>query len=341
MAENRGAFVERAQRLAEEVLYPAASAVDGSGQVPGRHWEVLAEEGFYGLPVAGLEFPEIVRVIELLAGGCLATAFVWLQHNGAVLSLAGSQNAALREMYFDDLVSGRRRAGAAFAGAVTEPAKLWARPVEGGYVLNGTAPFVSGWGIVDLLQVAARSTDEKPGDTVVSGLIEASASDTMSAEPIALIAGQATATVRLRFDDHPLPAARVTGVARFGDFAGLQTFGSRLNGALACGIADRAIILLDAAAATSAAKALREQLDGVRVALDQAMADAAALQVARGQAAELAVRAATALVAATGAAALLPELPAGRLLREAAFTSVAASRPEMRAAIVDVVSAPR
>ena len=58
---------------------------------------------------------------------------------------------------------------------------------------------------------------------------------------------------------------------------------------------------------------------------------AARMAAARAAASELAHRAAGALVTAAGSRAILDGHPAGRLLREAAFTLVAAGRAEIRA----------
>jgi hypothetical protein len=60
--------------------------------------------------------------------------------------------------------------------------------------------------------------------------------------------------------------------------------------------------------------------------------------LARAEAAELAVRAASALVAAGGGPSLDRSHEAQRLAREAIFTLVAASRPELKAALVERLS---
>ncbi len=78
----------QARLLADELLFPAAIEVDRTGTVPDSHWDRLAAEGFYALAAPtgaggpGLAFPEILTVVETLAGGCLATTFTWIQHHG-------------------------------------------------------------------------------------------------------------------------------------------------------------------------------------------------------------------------------------------------------------------
>ncbi|MFC5746552.1 acyl-CoA dehydrogenase family protein [Actinomadura rugatobispora] len=336
-------IVRRAREIADEVLFPAANTVDETGKVPDGHWDLLAREGFYGLAVAvgaqELGFGEVVEILEALSGGCLSTTFTWMQHNGAVLNLSGTGNTALRDRFFEDMVAGRVRSGVAFAGVLPNPPKLRARAVDGGYVLDGEAPFVSGWGVIDLLQVSGRDLDSGEPGTVVSGLIDAAPGHGLTAEPTRLVAGQATNTVRLSFDGYPLPSDRVTGSSPYAEFLSFQAFGSRLNGCVACGIADRAIRLLGETGHTEAATALSARLDEARSALDAGMGDPSLLTSARAAAAELALRATGALVAGVGSSAILIGQHAQRLVREAAFTLVAASRPDMRTNLVQRLTA--
>ncbi|MDF0530124.1 acyl-CoA/acyl-ACP dehydrogenase [Tsukamurella sp. 8F] len=345
MAEARGdhPIIDQAHRIADEVLFPAANEVDQTGVVPPEHWDLLAREGFYGLAgsttASGLDFAGIAEVLEALAGGCLSTTFTWMQHNGAVMSVQATDNAPLREEYLDGLVAGSVRAGVAFAGALPTPPRLWATKVPEGYVLDGEAPFVSGWGVVDVLQVSARDrAAEAEGGVIVSGLIDARAGEHLSVDELRLVAGQGTNTVGLHFDAYLLPTERITGSAPLGRFQALQSFGSRLNGCVACGIARRAIRLLDERGRTEAARSLRGQLERVRSDLDRGLVDATTLPASRAAAADVALRAAGALVAATGSSAVLAGQTAQRLLREACFALVAASRPDMRSELESLLA---
>jgi alkylation response protein AidB-like acyl-CoA dehydrogenase len=89
-------------------------------------------------------FPAACRVIEILAGACLSTTFVWMQHHGVVRAAADAP-AALRQQMLGPLCRGERRAGVALAGLLPGPPRLRARAVEGGYVLDRTSPWVTGW----------------------------------------------------------------------------------------------------------------------------------------------------------------------------------------------------
>ncbi len=135
------AVLERARQIADEVLFPAAMAAEAAGQVPAAQLDLLAAEGFYGMagpPQAGglgLDLPVACRVIEALASGCLSTAFVWLQHHGAVRAVqaaAGPDGDRLRERWLARLCRGEARAGIALGGAVPGPPQLTARRAPGG-----------------------------------------------------------------------------------------------------------------------------------------------------------------------------------------------------------------
>ncbi|GAB2684974.1 hypothetical protein GCM10027271_54310 [Saccharopolyspora gloriosae] len=331
--------IERAQALADEVLFPAASAVDAAGEVPRSHFDLLAQEGFYGLTAPpehggpGLGLVDSARVFEALAGGCLTTAFVWAQHHGVVHGIATTDRAELRERYFADVVRGAVRGGVSFAGAVPQPPRLHATPVDGGYRLDGEAPFVSGWGLVDVLQLSARQDD-----LVVNGLVDARPDTGIRVEPLELVAAQATSTVRLWFEDFFLPAERVLGVLPHADVLSAQARGSWLNGSLPLGLTGRCARLIAEAGRPRVAERLEAWRDDAREELNAAFAAGADIAPARAAAADLALRAAGALVTAAGSSALLAGAHGQRLVREATFTLVAASRPAIKDELLELLA---
>src|SRR5262249_13346662 len=78
-------LVARARAIADEVLFPAAAEVDRDGVAPPGHFDLLAAEGFYGIAVDdSLGLTETVAILEALAGGCLSTTFIWMQHHGLI-----------------------------------------------------------------------------------------------------------------------------------------------------------------------------------------------------------------------------------------------------------------
>lgn len=331
-------LVERARAIADDVLFPAAAEVDAKGEVPRSHFDLLAAEGFYGLVApaelggAGAEPSELIAVLEAFAGGCLSTMFTWIQHNGLVAGLLASPNETLREQYLASMVRGDVRGGVAFAGVIPTPPRMRAGRVDGGYVFEGEAPFVSGWGGIDVLQLSGRD-----GDTVISAVVDPVAGPHLAVRKLELLAAQGTATVELTLDGYFVPEERVFAEVPHAEFAAGKTLGARLIGCAPLGVAERATRLIEEAGKPEAAASLRAEQSEIRAALDAGLADPDTLPRARAAAAELAFRSAGALVVAVGSSAVLAGQHAQRLVREATFLLVAASRPEIKNALLDRV----
>jgi alkylation response protein AidB-like acyl-CoA dehydrogenase len=320
--------VEAAREIADEVLFPAALDVDGADRIPDSHFDALAAAGFYGIsaPVAvggmDADFAAFGAVTEVLAGACLATTFVWHQHVGAVRAVAAS-GSDFAAGIVGAMCRGELRAGVALAGVRPGEPLLRATPSGGGWRLDGTAPWVTGWGMVDMLHVLARG----PGNTVVSLLLDAVDYAGLSARRLHLVAVHASRTVELAFDAVEVAAERHLGTTPFAP--GNPAPVLRVHAMLALGLIGRCRALLGPSP-------LDEELAAVRAALDEALADETAdrMYAARAAAAELAVRAAAATVVAAGSASITRDQHPQRLVREAAFLLVFGSRPQVRTALL-------
>lgn len=334
------ALLDEARRIADDVLFPAAASVDRADALPVLQLQLLASAGLYGAAApaavggADLPLPEFALIVEALASGSLATAFVWAQHHGLVRTLAGlPESAPVRAEWLPGLAAGSRRSGAAYGGLLPGAPLLRATPnPAGGWLLSGRSPWVSGWGLVDVLHVAARG----PDDTVVWLIVDARERPGLTATRQHTVAADAAVTVALEFAGLPVPADRETQVV---PFAGPGATGAplRTNGSLPLGVADRCLRLVGPGPATDE---LRADLAAARTALDAAVdsADPDAMPGARAAASELAVRAAAALTVAIGSAAALAGSDAERLTREAMFLLVFGSRPQIRAWLLDRLS---
>ena len=339
-------MLKRAHTIAEEVLFPAAPDVDAQAAIPDSHFSLLADQGFYGLAAGraygGVEvdLSSLAGIQETLSSGCLTTTFTWAQHHGLVRALTGTANEELRDKYLGAAVHGEVRGGVAYTGAIPQPPRLWASATEVGWLLNGEAPFVTGWSIVDVLLVSARNTAIAHGNstgTIVSGVIDASAGPGITAERLQMVAAQGSNTVRLYFADYVLPDEKVTNETSHEAFLTNQQLNARLNGCFATGIATRCIRLIDAAGREEIARRLDTELDAVRVRLDAGLGDSTMLPAARASAAELAYRSAGALVVTVGSAGILARQHAQRLVREATFTLVAAGRPQIKDCLLNLL----
>jgi len=318
----------RASELAEDVFFPAALAVDRADRIPAGHLDLLASQGFYGVAApadaGGLGTDDMTLaadLVETLSSGCLATTFVWIQHHGAVLAAAFSKEPGVTERWLGPLARGELRGGIARAGLRPGPPMMRVRAVDGGYVLDGVIPWVTGWDLVDTLHVAARD----PADVIHYLLVDAVPSASVTAELLQLVAAQASRTVNLTFTDHFVPADRLTGTEPYDEFLRSDAGGSALNGFLALGVANRCCRLLGPST-------LDKELAACRSALLAAGADTT--PAARAAASELALRAAATLAVHTGSRSVLRGDHPERLLREAAFLLVFGTRPAIRASLL-------
>ncbi len=316
-----------AQRIADDVLFPRAVETDRADLVASEQLDVLATAGLYGLsgPVdaggLGCDARTSARVVEILASGCLATTFVWLQHQGVVRAVDAAATP-IRAGWLAALCRGERRAGVAIAGIRPGVEPLRAHPVAGGFVLHGVAPWVTGWGLVDVVHTAALD----PAGHVVWLLVDAVEASTLRVARQRLAAVDASSTVTVSFDGHRVDVARVTATTPYAQWEAADAAGLRTNGSLALGVVRRCASLLDDAE-------LHARLEQARAALDEGGTDA--LPHARAAASYLAWQAAGALVVATGSRAVLADQHAQLLARQAMFLLVFGSRPAIRDALTE------
>jgi alkylation response protein AidB-like acyl-CoA dehydrogenase len=323
------AALARAEQIADEVLFPAALAVDRADRVPGSHLDLLAREGFYGVAApndaGGLGTEDMrtaARMVEVFASGCLATAFVWIQHHGPVIAATHTDRPEVRRRWLDRLARGERRGGIGLAGVRPGATRLRVRAMDGGYILDGDVPWVTGWGMIDTVHLAAVGAD----DVLHFLLVDAVDSPTLRARRLELVAVNASRTVNLSFAGHAVPADRLTGTQPYGDWAKNEASGSALNGFLALGVVRRCGRLLDP-------NPFESELDACREAL--LAADAPDVPAARAAASELAIRASARLMVHTGSRSVLRDDHAQRLIREAAFLLVFGTRPSIREALLE------
>jgi alkylation response protein AidB-like acyl-CoA dehydrogenase len=321
--------VETAQRLADDVLFPAALETDRADVLPIGLLDAIAAAGLYGLAspvvVGGLDadFETVCAVWEALSSGCLTTAFVWGQHIGLVHSLTESSTPELQAAWLGPLTKGTIRAGLALGGALPQPT-LHASRAAGGWRLDGFSPFVSGWNRVDVLHAATRTEN----DEVVWLIVDATEGSALAVERLRLVALNATATVRADFSGLIVLDDRVTAVHPFGGATPPEVL--RIHASLALGVTARCCRLLGHSRLDEELADCRRRLDAL---------DEETIAADRASAGALAVRAATALMAAAGSRSLIHTDHAQRLAREALFTAVYALRPASRDALLATLGA--
>jgi alkylation response protein AidB-like acyl-CoA dehydrogenase len=338
--------IERAQHVADSVLFPRAQDVD-RGTVPlHAGLEALASAGMFG--IAGpashggsdLDALGARRVVAAIGSGCGATFFVWVQHLGVVRSVRTSANGDLVDTLLAPMCTGDLVAGVAFAHARRPgPPAVTATPLaDGGWRLDGHAPWVTSWGIADWFCVAAESA---AGELVWS-MIPTSGSEGSTATPLDLPVFSSTGTVAMSFDGCTIPREHVVTIENADGWRAGDRIRAASGQPAVLGVAARAIRLLhDLAGASDAASRLAAELDATWSRDDELVgagpgsdieAHIAAASDHRAACLDLARRAPTALLAATGGRGMDLAHPAQRLAREADFYVIQAQTADGRAA---------
>lgn len=358
--------VTAARGLCADVLEPhAADADDPARGVRREHLDALAAAGLFSVTVPtehgglGASAAVAAEVVELLSGACGATWFVLTQHEAPQALVRGrlaldadaatAGPAALR--HHAALCSGSALAGIALAHLRRPgPPAVTAEPDgRGGYLLSGRSDWCTGWGLLDLLLVAATA----PDGHVVFGLVGATEREGLRAGtplPLSVMAG--TATVALEFEGCRIGAEEVALTMDAREWRDVDAVRSANTRPAALGLLRRALVELERLGRQ------RDRPEAVEVALELAhvavplRAEAYSLLAAplhehgarrvelRGRLAELTVRATTALITARAGSALLATSPEQRWAREAAFHLVQAQTTTVRAAQLAALSRP-
>jgi alkylation response protein AidB-like acyl-CoA dehydrogenase len=308
-------------------LEGSAHDVDQTPRVPEENFAALAAAGLYGAlaPTSvgglGLDLTAISDVIEQLASACLATTFVWIQHFRLLRAAVDSQSPEWLRDRAKEVIAGSLKGGVVLGSLLPGPTRLIATQTNDGWRLDGVAPWVSGWGIVDSLLVAARG----PANEVLSFFVSADECRGLRVIPHRLAAINATSTVRLEFDAVTLPpdvlVSRVDYEPNNEPLSGLRS-----NGSLALGVARRCTTLLGPTSLDDELRACRDRLD---------RADAADMPDARANACGLALRATHALSVTRGSTSVLFGDVAERSAREASLLLTFGSRPAIRASLLE------
>lgn len=342
----------RVERLCREVLRPRAEKVDTLALPLADNFDALAHAGLAGLPVpaafGGLDAPPAVQrqVAREMAAACGVTHFTVAQHWSACKILAHGQAEPLKARLLPLLARGQRWVAISFAHLRRGGAPLLrATPVEGGFQLDGTAPWVTGYGLMDSCVFGATLPD---GNFVYlwapfPGTQDATAQqgEMRASEVMALCAMTASATVSLDIAGWFVPAQHVlvhTDAAHLEQ----QDHDSVLNGTnMTLGALQAAARLLEETAVKKPLPSIRQAADHwrdvsrtleaeVEALLESPPLDFPRALALRARTIEQAVRGAHAAVAAISGAANLLSNPAQRVLREAMFYTIQAQTRDVQ-----------
>lgn len=327
--------VARATDLAARLLEPQAERVDAEGVTRGLVDE-LAAAGLLGLTgprgYGGADAPPAVvrEVTEILAGASGAAWFVGTQHAMPVQTLSRSDNVALKERHLRAMCTGGSLAGIALAHVRRPgPPPVTATRSGAGWCFDGHVAWTTSWGIADLLLLAGVSGS---GELVLALVPARGQPGLRASAPLRLAAMQGTSTVRLTLDGLLVGDADIAEVGWLEQWLAADRLRTANCAPAVFGLlrnttrrlAQLAQRRCDATAG-ELARRLHEEGEDLRgrayalvdhVPPDEQLADRLAL---RAVSLDVAVRATTALIVASGGGAMSLDAAPQRLAREAMF----------------------
>jgi len=333
-------------------LSEMANPLDTDGHWPDEQLRLCGEYGVYRwfMPAewggAAWNDADIARGYLRLSAACLTTTFIITQRTGACRRIVGSENESLKARLLPDLVAGRSFATVGISHLTTSrrhlgrPA-LAAREVDGGFVLDGFSPWVTGGPHASTIVVGAECDD---GRQMLVAL-PAELHGVTCGPPARLTALSASHTGQVRCDSVQVgrewlidgPVENVMSRGSGAGTGGLQTT------TLAIGLAAAALGFLDREASkrpdlVEPAAALRREHEALAEDLLAAIdgSTACSAEQLRNRANSHVNRSAQAALAAAKGTGYILGHPTGRWCREALFFLVwSCPQPVLSAALCE------
>lgn len=316
-------------------LSALTTALDLSEAWPTEQLRLCGEYGVFSwfLPIEwggqGWEDADVIRGYLRLSSACLTTTFILTQRTGACQRIAGSANRAPGERWLGDLLGSSRFATVGISHLTTSRRHL-AQPVlraeqtDGGFVLDGYSPWVTGGKQADVIVTGATM----PNGEQILVTLPTDLSGVKVPDPPRLVGLTASQTGpvechKVQVSNDCLlagPAPEVMKLGSGGGTGGLQT------STLAIGLSKAAIEYLATQAVTrndlaAAAESLRGESDQLEVDLLSLITgvNVCTNEDLRTRANSLVLRATQAALAAAKGTGYVAGHPAGRWCREALF----------------------
>jgi len=348
--------------VADDFIRPKAASAD-LGDIDGPvkdNIRLLASRGYIGLGIpreyCGLGADEVTQheYTEIMASSCGVTAFTQQQLRNAARYIVENGTDEQKRHLLPEISAGRRLCGIALSQLRRsgDPI-LVAKPVDGGYKVNGLIPWISGWSLLDSF-VAGIPLDNGSEHILAFIDIQANKAHMTASEPMELIAMKASGTVSVEVVDLFVPKEYVLRVRANEDIQKSDDREITMHTGLPLGCARAAERLLR----ETAKHRLRDQIDQVATSLmfevphcrREALTwncecvahpdyKTHALR-ARAGAIVLAMRAAHAAVAVSGGASQFLTAAPQRLMREAQFYTTAVLTADVQANVLDQLFSP-
>jgi alkylation response protein AidB-like acyl-CoA dehydrogenase len=274
-------------------------------------------------------------------------AFLQTQHQSAVSMIASSENQEIREAYLPKMSNGEKLVGIGFSQLRRSgPPAMRAERVDDGFILDGMAPWVTGWSFYPEFLVGAALPDGRAVFGVVPLPLEPTEWIGASA-PMRLAAMETAMTVSVQMRQYFLPRNRVAFIRAQGWIQGSDMINIALQGHFAIGCALGGLDVLRENSERKNLPFLKDALAALSDELEACRAETTKAQQAAGEettserlqvrawAIDLAVRCAHAAITSSSGASNSVDHPAQRLYREALVYTVSAQTPDIMHATLD------
>jgi alkylation response protein AidB-like acyl-CoA dehydrogenase len=342
---DRSSAVDGVLQSAESFFFkevrPSANRIDQELEALVAALDRMAELGLLGLRVPakhgghGVEDKSFRRFQEASARASGALAFLQTQHQSACGFIASSPNVEAQQRFLPSMASGDVRMGIAFSQLRRPgPPMMTATKVDGGYVFDGVAPWITGWGIFGWCVFAGTL----PSGESAWGVGELTPSPSLKPSSVMRLAALEVAqTISANLESYFVPDEAIIHIRPPDWIHSNDSLNLALQSPFALGCAQAGIdIVLEAhktkplGGIIDAASALQAELDECRTEAYAAMDDKGNLERslrARAWAIELAGRCSHAAVVASSGKGNSMSSDAQRVYREALVFSVSAQTP--------------
>ncbi len=336
--------LESAESFLREEVSPRAQDIDRNPAdlrwalegLCSRNLMALRRPAAFGGPAISEEaFREFQETCARYSG---TLSFLQTQHQSAGSMLAKSANEELKGDYLPYMADGTKLVGIGFSQLRRGGSPIMrAEPcADGGYLLAGTVPWMTGFGYYPEVLIGATLPDGR----ALFAVVPVEGPNITPSQPMQLAAMEAANTVSIEFSGHKVESNRIAFIQEANWIKNNDQINIALQGHFAIGCAMAGLDVLRAAAEkkglpflNTALVALDEELRRCRAATREAQgqvhleeATEERLRV-RAWAIDLAVRCAHAAVTASSGAANSIHHPAQRIYREALVYTVSAQTP--------------
>ena len=349
------------REIAETTFRPHAQAADreapSANGVLAGNIRLLADRGYFGLGIdtryGGMGADDFTRreFTEIIASACGVTAFTQQQFHSGGGFVGNAPSDDLKADLLPRLASGEVICGVAFSHLRRPgPPVVTAKAVDGGYIIDGRAPWVTGWSFIDAFMLGATVAGGDGLQHLFAYVPKAGNEVSLRADaPIELHVMTASDTVEVDLCGLFVPQSHVVGLApaeklRRNDFCGIS---GHVFLPLGCArgsvryLRDLAVQRGNARL-TEIADIFEQEIDACRreaIQWNGSCADMPEYKEralgARTLSIDLAVRTAHAAVAATGGTAQMIDRVPQRLMREAVFYTTLAQTPDVQAGTLE------